>query len=482
MEGNEIKKRFDSGPKAGLKAPWDIIKELEATNSRLEKEQILKDNFRNTEFKEGLKLALDPLITFGVKQIPEKTGEEEFPNTEPFYKFNPPTIAQSGGVVHEQLTQAQWFPLDFKSFTASASKLQLRLLTGNAARDHIQYLIDSTQEADEWNYWYRRILLKDLKCGISVKTVTKVYGKHFMPVFGCMLAKDGQGKESLYEGKEVIGEFKYDGVRCLAIIKNDNCTLYSRSGKVFDNFPKINKMLSKPMYNNMVFDGELMGKDFQLLMKKLNKKHGWNEEDMETYFAIFDVLPLNEFLDGKSTKTQIERKNQLDEIMRNDPDIFWDFVVQTINYEIFDLSTADGQRNLRAFNDTAIGTGFEGLMIKPQDGYYETKRTNAWIKIKPFIEVTLELIEIEEGTGRNAGKLGALVCKGQEQNKLIKVSVGSGLSDDDRDSIWSNPEDYIGRLVEVRADALTKAEDSDHWSLRFPRFKGFRGFEPGEKL
>ena len=41
----------------------------------------------------------------------------------------------------------------------------------------------------------------------------------------------------------------------------------------------------------------------------------------------------------------------------------------------------------------------------------------------------------------------------------------------------------IGQLVEIRADAATQSQDADDvWSLRFPRFKTFRGFELGEKL
>ena len=43
---------------------------------------------------------------------------------------------------------------------------------------------------------------------------------------------------------------------------------------------------------------------------------------------------------------------------------------------------------------------------------------------------------------------------------------------------WRFPE----QLVEVRADAATIGQDSDTWSLRFPRFKTFRGFELGEKI
>jgi DNA ligase-1 len=65
------------------------------------------------------------------------------------------------------------------------------------------------------------------------------------------------------------------------------------------------------------------------------------------------------------------------------------------------------------------------------------------------------------------------------------VNVGSGFGKDTitRDEVWANRDKYMGFIVEVRADVLTKEQNSeDVWSLRFPRFKGFRGTEPGEKL
>jgi DNA ligase-1 len=105
------------------------------------------------------------------------------------------------------------------------------------------------------------------------------------------------------------------------------------------------------------------------------------------------------------------------------------------------------------------------------------------LKAKPFIEVTLTVTATEEGTGRNVGKLGALICEGVDDGKSIKVNVGSGLSDEQRESFWHHKDDIIDQLVEVRADAITKNQDSiDEYSLRFPRFKTFRGFEVGEKI
>jgi DNA ligase-1 len=120
-------------------------------------------------------------------------------------------------------------------------------------------------------------------------------------------------------------------------------------------------------------------------------------------------------------------------------------------------------------------------MVKDPYAPYECKRTTNWLKIKPFIEVTLEVMDIEEGTGRNLGRLGALICEGDDDGKLIRVNVGSGFSDSDRDNIFASKANVVGHKVEVRADAVTQNQDGSY-SLRFPRFKSFRGFEIGEKL
>ena len=60
--------------------PQTIIAKLEADNSRLAKEAVIEEAMNEglDEFFEGVKMALDPLVTFGVKQVPEKEENEVF--------------------------------------------------------------------------------------------------------------------------------------------------------------------------------------------------------------------------------------------------------------------------------------------------------------------------------------------------------------------------------------------------------------------
>ena len=112
-------------------------------------------------------------------------------------------------------------------------------------------------------------------------------------------------------------------------------------------------------------------------------------------------------------------------------------------------------------------------MIKDPDAFYEYKRSTNWMKWKPTITVDLEVIGIEPGTGKHKGKMGALVCSGVDDGKAIKVNVGSGFTDKEREEIWESRESVIGQTAEVLADVITQNQDGSY-SLRFPRFVRFR--------
>ena len=146
-----------------------------------------------------------------------------------------------------------------------------------------------------------------------------------------------------------------------------------------------------------------------------------------------------------------------------------------------DLDTAEGHDIMRQFAEASVTEGYEGIMIKSLDAPYECKRSDFWMKWKPTISVDLNIVGFEEGTGRNAGRLGAFICEGEDNGRRIRVNVGSGFSDSDRDQYWSRRDILLDHFVEVQADAVTQNQDGTY-SLRFPRFLRFRDFEAGEKV
>jgi DNA ligase-1 len=212
-------------------------------------------------------------------------------------------------------------------------------------------------------------------------------------------------------------------------------------------------------------------------MKQVHRKD--NVEAGDAILNLFDVLPLEDFEKGVYNKPQATRSSMIKFWVEQNQELLPN--VTYVANEFVDLDTEEGKQYFKEINQRAVDGGYEGIMIKDPEAPYECKRSVAWLKLKPFIEVSLAVTAVEEGTGRNVGKLGALVCSGRDDGKDIVVNVGSGFTDDNRDSYWRERDRLIGNIVEVRADAITQNQDGTY-SLRFPRFLRWRGFEVGEKI
>ena len=364
--------------------------------------------------------------------------------------------------------------------------LRTRSLTGHNAKTAIEFMSEQFDSV-EWNDLCRRVIIKDLRCGISEKTLNKVLEntEWRIPVFTCQLATDSEKHTAKMTGPKRI-EQKLDGVRVLAVITKTTVNLYSRNGKPFENFPHIveslenikNKFAKIFQLNphGFVLDGEIIGESFQALMKQAQRK-----TDVETTgmtYSVFDILTLADFERGFSNLQQYKRLETLEgyRAVFDSTDC-----VRLMDGITVDLDTAEGHDVMRRYAEDAVALGFEGIMIKDLGAPYECRRSTFWMKWKPTITVDLAIVGFEEGTGRNAGRLGAIICEGEDNGKLIQVNVGSGLSDSDRDSFWSTRDSLVDNIIEVEADAVTQNQDGTY-SLRFPRFVRFRGFEPGEKL
>lgn len=433
--------------------PWEVIAELESNSSRLAKERIIEvaAQANNFELFEGFKLALSSTITFGVKQVPEKS-----PNIKGDLK---------------------WY-----QFVNVVNQLINRTVTGNDASEAIALLM-SQASSIQWNYWYRRILIKDLRCGVSEKTVNKIAKKHpqfIIPVFSVQLAQDSTDHKSKMVGTKIC-QIKCDGVRLITIVYPDGkVDQFSRNGKEIVNFAKIKdqfKTIANIFDEPMVFDGEIMSSNFQDLMRQVHRKSDVETDDAQLF--LFDYLPLSEFQAGKSKLKQMERSQLLKQWLElhecSLPNI------NVLSSKVIDLSSKQGQIEFNEFNQWAIDNNYEGIMIKNPNAYYECKRGTNWLKLKPVISLDLKIIDLEEGTGRNIDRLGAFVCEGEYNGKSITVNVGSGFSDIQREQFWNEKNILINRTVEVLADTITQNQDGSY-SLRFPRFKCFRGFEVDEKI
>lgn len=445
-----------------MAAGW--IYELEESDSRLHKERVIEKALMASQlgssdaqaFLFNCYQAYNPFYTFHVRQVPESSGLADRPNNWP-------------------------------AFWALLESLRTRSVTGGDARRAIERCMTEQFDSEEWNIVCRRVLIKDLRCGISEKTLNKVLGRTSwkIPVFTCQLAQDSTDQPKKLCGIKRL-EVKLDGVRVLAVVSGSTCTLYSRNGKEFENFPQIAEAIldnrrafqhGRGTGGHFVLDGEIVGESFQKLMKQAHRKSDARTDNM--VYHIFDVLPLDAFKEGHCNLQQYKRTEWLESarsILIDQTEC-----LRIMNGLDVDLDTAEGHDIMRRFAEDAVAQGFEGIMIKSMDAPYICKRSDSWMKWKPTISVDLSIVGFEEGTGRNENRLGAIICEGEDNDRRIRVNVGTGFSDALRDEYWASRDQLLGHLVEVQADAVTQNQDGSY-SLRFPRFLRFRDFDAGEKV
>lgn len=259
-------------------------------------------------------------------------------------------------------------------------------------------------------------------------------------------------------------------------VEAQTITQYSRDGRQNDRFTAITnglRPLLQRLKQSMVLDGEVVSRSFQALMTQVNRKEGVDTTDAR--LALFDCLPLEDFLRGGWDQPQRLRHELLVGLIPLLEELTAGRVYVIPKMSV-DLDTAEGQAQLREFNRETIEAGLEGIMIKDPEAPYQCRRTDAWLKVKPVYTVDLEVVGIEPGKPESkfANTLGGLVCRGEDQGRIVEVTCGGGFSEELRDEIWRNQDKVLGRIVEIKGDALTRAQDSETWSLRFPVFVGFR--------
>lgn len=468
-----------------MSAYW--IKELNKSESRLHKEEVLKKaytaaaigNKTASTFITLLGACYDPFSTYGVKQIPTTDGIVGGENP-------------------------------YEDFMGLLNRLAKRELSGNAARDAIQSMAERF-DSDEWNTFAAAVLRRDVRAGISTSTINKVFKgtPYEVATFECQLATNCEGRPEMRGIKRL--EPKLDGVRVLMVVDlgpgstpTITVTSYSRNGKVFENFTGIENQIKANLtpimsafgrnggWYSFVLDGEVVGNSFQELMRQARRKTDVQADD--SVFHVFDIIPLVDFR-KKIWSTPLSDRIALLETMRSTFDRMPN--LELLPHIQVNLDTAEGKSELEKYASEMVALGYEGIMIKDLDQPYVCDRSTAWMKWKPTITVDLQIVGSEEGTGRNEGRLGALICAGVDNGREITVNVGSGYDDQLRAQIWADITNttvtwekkvnkvwvtmtetpsgtqHIGNTVEVMADAVTQNRDGTY-SLRFPRFVRFR--------
>ena len=304
----------------------------------------------------------------------------------------------------------------------------------------------------------RNIIDKDLKCGISIKTLNAVWPgliynfKSHVPLANKY--REGMcdfDKDNWYVSR------KLDGVRCLGFIENNKITFYSRNGKVFTTLGKLEDDIfdHMPIGLSLVLDGELCiadedgNEDFASIMKQIRRK---NHTIENIKFFTFDYYTPEEFRKGVPSGEYYNT--------------YWVHDCKLV--EMLEHSPINQAHPLYVY-ENCMPDHWEGLMLRQAGTVF--KRSNNLLKLKRFLEADYRVIGVTKGSKYIQGEENPCVASLVVQHRGFKVYVGSGLSDNERLDFYQNENRIIGKTITVQYFEETKD------SLRFPTYKGIRDYE-----
>ena len=336
---------------------------------------------------------------------------------------------------------------------------------------------------DEVRKMVQGIMVKDLKLGVNVTTLNKVFGKGFIPKFDVQLAESyAKQKPGSLRNKEVCITEKLDGFRIVYNPVQEK--FFTRKGQEYEGLehliPELNDLCVAISEDNLVhgedvvIDGELVhepveglnSQELYALTSSAARKKGRHRDKLKLQFHVFDFVPLNEFMSGLTTLRYKARRSIMDVAFVALSDLKH---VKPVT--VFYMGKFDEEILLTHLKQVEA-LGGEGLMINLMEGTYECKRTKKLLKVKTFKDADVLVTGIVEGTGKNLGKLGAVEVKFLHNGKEMTCEVGSGFTDDERLVYWEHPETIIGKVIEVKYFEVTQNEkDKTKYSLRFPTFQ-----------
>lgn len=418
-----------SNAQEAVNAMKSIIDSLQSTSGRNDKIAILKANKDNADWTELLQFLFDPMVVTGIstKKISKVTSNSSS-CLDPWTMMNYLRIRHTGTMEDVQIV--------------------VNCING-FGEEHIE--------------WLTQLFIKTLKLGVDATSINAVYGKGFIKIFSVMLAESFADYPEQINGKEFIVTQKLDGCRCVAIVGNDgSIQFFTRNGQDYGEVPDVAEDLLKIGVKGVVYDGELIavaeGETNEVFRKTISTANSKGVKQGLIY-NVFDMVPINDFLDGYCEVSCKHRKESLREALEG-KDLNWVKDVEILYH-------GTDQSKISELSAMAESKGWEGLMINVADAPYRSKRVRDLLKVKKFKTVDVRVTGVFEGEGALAGTLGGVDVEFDVNGTTYTAKCGSGFNLDQREKYWKDPNLLIGKIVELKVFEVSKDVDGNY-SLRFP--------------
>ncbi len=411
---------------------FNILKEFNSTNSTNDKLEVMKKYKDNPLVLEVFSKALDKVKwtwSISLKNIPLTQNKKE--------------------------NDLVWA---LKSLEA----LHRREYTGNSAIIFLTNILSSLSEEDA--YVIERIIDRDLKINFGKSGFNKVVSPKNQitkpPYMRCSIYGEKTSKKISYPA---IIQLKADGSFCSVTVDGGAVTFSSRSGEE-KNLPHLKEIFKT--FGDGVYIGELLVKGVEnraLVNGLLNS----DEQKDDVYIQLWDYVSLDEYSRGKDKNNKTIYAERFEQLQNELAENYSDFTQIIESYEVQNVQEA------LQFVSSWMNLGFEGGILKDLNNIFLDHTSPTQLKLKLEIDADVRIVGFSEGTvGTKREKtFGAIIF--QTDDGKVKGQT-SGFTDSELERINQNRDFYIGKIMTVQFNDITKSREKDTWALSHPRFKEFR--------
>jgi DNA ligase 1 len=249
---------------------------------------------------------------------------------------------------------------------------------------------------------------------------------------------------------------KLDGIRCIAIVENGKCTLWSRTRKPITSVPHIIKAIEETFKDDIILDGELYNHAFKTNFEHIvslvrQEDPALDHEDVQ--YHIYDLAVDGPFMDRNSfLASHFDRTEKYGPL----------HLVPTLWVK----SESEVMEYFNQFREQ----GYEGAMLRNIESKYVNKRSYDLQKVKEFDDAEFQIIGIEEGRGKLQGHVGAFVCRMPSGKEFLAKMSGDT---DKLREYFNDAQLWQGKMLTVKYQGLTGKEGVP----RFPVGVAIRDYE-----
>lgn len=246
----------------------------------------------------------------------------------------------------------------------------------------------------------------------------------------------------------VYTQAKLDGLRCISTCDDTGkVTLWFRSGKPVTTMGHIITELETIMEPGEIWDGELYShsEDFNEICGAIRRDKNIDERAaLKIEYWVYDTPRIGKFSEkdkfvarfGALTERVMKKLDKLTYLKR---------------VETFQVNS---EEEMMERYGEFMEQGFEGIMVRLADSFYEQKRSYGLLKYKQFDDDEFKIVGFNEGRGKLAGHVGNFVCQMKNGKTFEAKLKGIGVTDLLAD-YFKNPKLFMGKMLTVKFQGLS---------------------------